>query len=75
MNAKNTNMLVTGKINYYLDAGFTSKDEIITLIAEEYGLARPIIRRLMNDMKVDYQRKARVLDKLYQKDMKHHENL
>jgi len=72
MNAKNTNQLVTGKINFYLDAGFTSKDEIVTMITEEFGLARSIIRRLMNDMKVDYERKARVLDKLYQKDMKHH---
>lgn len=75
MNAKNTNQLVTGKINFYLDAGFTSKDEIVTMIVEEFGLARSIVRRLMNDMKVDYQRKARVLDKLYQKDMKHHEGL
>jgi len=70
MNPKNTDMLVIQKINTLLDSGFTDKDEIVVKVAHEYDLARPIVRRIMNDMISEFQRKSRVLNKQYEKDAK-----
>ncbi len=70
MNPKNTDMLVMQKVNVLLDSGFTDKDEIVAKVANEYDLARPIVRRIMNDMVSEFQRKSRVLNKQYEKDAK-----
>ncbi len=53
-----------------LDSGFTDKDEIVAKVADEYELARPIVRRIMIDMISEFQRKSRVLNKQYEKDAK-----
>ncbi len=71
MNAKNTETFVISKIDQYLDVGFTEKDDIINKIAEEFDMAKPIIRRIMRDMKIEMERKIRILDKQYLKDEKH----
>ncbi len=70
MNPKNTDMLVMQKVNTLLDSGFTDKDEIVVKVSDEYDLARPIVRRIMNDMVSEFQRKSRVLNKQYEKDAK-----
>ncbi len=70
LNPKNTDMLVIQKINMLLDSGFTDKDEIVVKVADEYDLARPIVRRIMIDMISEFQRKSRVLNKQYEKDAK-----
>jgi len=70
MNLKNTETLITQKIFSLLDDGFTDKDEIINKVANEYDFSKPIIRRIMNDMTVEMQRKIRVLGKEYEKDEK-----
>jgi len=53
-----------------LDSGFTDKDEIVVKVSDDYDLARPIVRRIMNDMVSEFQRKSRVLNKQYEKDAK-----
>lgn len=63
-------MLVIQKVNMLLDSGFTNKDEIVVKVSDEYDLARPIVRRIMNDMVSEFQRKSRVLNKQYEKDSK-----
>jgi len=70
MNLKNTETLITQMILHLLDAGFTDKDEIVNKVTKEYDFAKPIIRRIMNDMTVEMQRKIRVLGKQYEKDSK-----
>ena len=62
--------LVISKINILLDSGFIDKDDIIQKIADEFNFAKPIIRRIMKDMILDFQRKTRVLTKQYDKDTK-----
>ena len=70
MNAKNTDQLVISKIDMLLEGGFIDKDELVNKVAEEYFLAKPIIRRIMMEMTVEMQRKIRVLTKQYEKDAK-----
>ena len=70
MNPKNTDQLVISKIDMLLETGFIDKDEIVNKVAEEYFLAKPIIRRIMIEMTVEMQRKIRVLTKQYEKDAK-----
>ena len=71
LNAKNTELLVIQKILQLLNEGFTNKDEIVSKVAVEFNFAKPIIRRIMTDMRIEMQRKIRVLSKEYEKDSKH----
>ena len=70
MNPKNTEHLVVSKIDVLLESGFIDKDEIVNKVADEYFLAKPIIRRIMKDMTLEMERKIRVLSKQYEKDGK-----
>lgn len=69
LNEKNIDTMVTSKINILLDQGFIKKDEIVSKVADEFGIAKPIVRRIIKDMVVDFRRKERVLSKQYDKDM------
>lgn len=62
--------MVTSKINILLDQGFTKKDEIISKVAEEFGLEKLRVRRVIKDMLLDFRMKERILTKQYDKDMK-----
>jgi len=70
LNERNSERMVTSKINTLLDQGFTKKDEIISKVAEEFGLEKSKIRRVIKNMLLDFRMKERVLNKQYENDMK-----
>lgn len=70
LNETNTNQMVSSKINMLLDQGYTKKDEIVKKVAEEFGMDKNKIRRIIKDMIIDFRMKERILNKQYDKDMK-----
>lgn len=69
LNEKNIDSMVSSKVNILLDQGFINKDEIVSKVAEEFGVSKQIVRRIIRDMVVDFRRKERVLNKQYDMDM------
>lgn len=69
LNEKNIDSMVSSKVNILLDQGFINKDEIVSKVAEEFGVSKQIVRRIIRDMVVDFRRKERVLSKQYDMDM------
>lgn len=59
MNQKN---LVKEKINELLDDGYKDKHEIINKVGKELKVARPTIRRLAGELRIDLIRKLLVLE-------------
>lgn len=48
-------------VDRLIDQGLTDKNEIITRVVEEFGVARPIVRRVMRDMRNEMLEKVKIL--------------
>lgn len=53
--------VVVHEVERLLDAGFTDKKDIIQLVAENTGIPKPTIRRIIRDMRSEMLRKIKIL--------------
>lgn len=55
--------IITECIEKYLEMGLTDKNEIFQKVIEELGVPRPIVKRILMDMRNEMLRKVRILQK------------
>ncbi len=55
--------IITECIEKYLEMGLTDKNEIFQKVVEELGVPRPIVKRIVSDMRNEMLRKVRILQK------------
>jgi len=61
MEKTNLTSIVTACIEQYLAKGLTEKEEIFRKVCDELGVPRPTVRRIARDLRIEMQRKIKIL--------------
>jgi len=61
MEKTNLTSIVTACIEQYLAKGLTDKEEIFRKVCDELGVPKPTVRRVAGDLRIEMQKKIKVL--------------
>jgi len=61
MNMTNLTPIIIACIEKYLEKGITDKEEIFRKVCDELGVPRPTVRRIARDMRIEMERKIKIL--------------
>jgi len=61
MNRTNLTPIIIACIEKQLENGMTNKEEIFRKVCDELGVPKPTVRRIARDLRIEMQRKIKIL--------------